>query len=92
MTIDEVKELVRHLQTIRISRAYLMAYKPLGWRPKGFKFRTCFGLATILNVQDRVGVEGPHTTITFTIERYKIEQWLYKNKFGFVKRSEVKSV
>lgn len=82
MNLAEVKELVEKLKEQKLSRAYLVAKKPYQWRPKGFKLRTCFGLAEILNVQDRLPVDNPYgyTDVVFTIEISKIEKWISKQK------------
>lgn len=77
MNVDEVSQLINRLNEQGLARAYLQALKPLGWRPKGYKFRTVFGLGEILNVIDRD--EKDHTSVVFTIEKFKIEKWLKKN-------------
>lgn len=74
---DDVAQLINRLTEQGLSRAYLQALKPLGWRPKGYKLRTAFGLGEILNVIDRD--EKDHTSVVFTIEKSKIEKWLRKN-------------
>lgn len=91
MNLAEVEELIARLKDQKLSRAYLQAIKPLGWRPKGYKLRTCFGLAEILNVQDRESeqtnptsneerVVVGYTSVVFTIELTKIERWVVKRK------------
>lgn len=79
MNLMEVKHLLDKLDEQKLERAYLQAIKPHGWRPKGFKFRTCFGLAEILNIIDKKDEnDREYTSIVFTIEKEKIIKWFNK--------------
>lgn len=81
MNLPEVADLLNRLDEQKLSRAYLQAIKPYRWRPKGFKLRTCFGLAEILSVQDKERskeVVNPYTTVVFTIEYEKVERWFLR--------------
>lgn len=83
MNLADVEKLVQDLRTRKMSRAYLQAIKPYGWRPKGFKLRTCFGLVEILNVTDRVtemNKNPDYTSVVFTVEVCKMERWVAKQK------------
>lgn len=83
MNLDDVRKLVSRLHEQKLEHAYLQATKPLGWRPKGYKFRTCFGLAHILNVIDRDNEQDgfeKHTSIVFTVELEKIERWVQRQE------------
>jgi len=72
MKLTDIKELLDRLDEQKLEHAYLQSIKPRGWRPTGFRLKTPFGLAHILNVIDR----EDHTSVVFTIEKEKIEKWL----------------
>jgi hypothetical protein len=75
MTRQELKAVIDQQKQFNIGLIVLVSEKKLGWRPKGFKLRTPFGLARILNLQDR----KDFTQVVFQIETKKVEAFYNRN-------------
>ena len=74
MTIEEIKKIIEHQESIGSTYAILDISKPKSFKLKGYKLRTPFGLAEVYNVREY----DSHNGFTVRCELSGMKKFLIK--------------